>query len=261
MDLFWAWVDHMPPMVRLLLYGLAVAIPLLFLGFRRFKFILKWIGKVVAPNWLTILRFPCVWGGFYLYMEHDAYIGFAFVVLGFMLDRMDGKVAEAYGDEVAEFEDTFDELNHPGKTKMGGWLDPLIDKFTIVPILFYFCIKGELWAPLGFLILAVEVMGIVTRPPCNSIFPFNLIKLRLRQVSASWAGKTKFGFMCATLIVYIPVDKGWEAASAIPNYFLATAATFTVLSFISKVEFRGWLVWINHCFDRLAFLDGAFKHN
>lgn len=247
----------LPPLARLLMIGLGVALPLLALGFRPLKWVLIAIGKTrgFAPNWLTIWRFPCVWGGFYWYMELDAYIGFALVVLGFMLDRMDGKVAEAHGDEVAEFDDTIDELNHPGKTKMGGWLDPLIDKLTIVPILLYFCIKGELWLPLGILILLVETIGTIVRPP------FKLINLKLRRVSAGWAGKTKFGFMCATLLVYLPVDRGWEAASAIPNYFLATAATFTLLSFVSKVEFRGWLAWINRAFDRLAFLDGAFKHN
>lgn len=247
----------LPPLARLLAIGLAIAIPLLILGLRRLKWLLVAIGKLpgLAPNWLSIWRFPLVWGGFALYLGYDAYIGFALVVLGFMFDRMDGKVAEAHGDEVAEFDDTIDELNHPGKTKMGGWLDPFIDKITVVPILLYFCVKGELWLPLGILILSVEFIGTIVRPP------FKLIGLKLRKVSSNWAGKTKFGFQVATLIVYIPVDKGWEAASAIPNYFLATAATFTILSFISKIEFRGWLVWINHCFDRLAFLDGAFKHN
>lgn len=248
------WVDHMPPLARLLLIGLVVALPLLAIGFH--KPLLKAIGKLpgLAPNWLSIWRFPLVWTGFALYLYYDAYIGFTLVVLGFTMDRMDGKVAEAHGDEVAEFDDTIDELNHPGKTKMGGWLDPFIDKITVVPILLYFCIKGELWLPLGLLILAVELMGTITRPP------FKLVNIRLRQVSASWAGKTKFGFQCATLIVYIPVDKGWEVASAIPNYFLAAAATLTILSFASKVDFPAPLAWINRVFDRLAVLDKLFAH-
>lgn len=259
MDQFIEWMGRVP-FVRFVLSGVIIALLILALGFH--KPLLRTIGKLpgLAPNWLSLWRLPLVCGGCALYLmgndlNHNAYIGFCMLVFGFTLDRMDGKVAEAHGDEVAEFPDTIQELNHPGKTKIGGWLDPLVDKVTILPIIAYFCIQGELWLPVGILILTVEVIGTISRPP------FRLLPLKLRQVNASWAGKMKFTFQFTALIVYMPVDQGWTKMNAVPNYFLVGAAVFTILSFASKIEFRGWLTWINHLFDRLVFIDRAFKHN
>lgn len=245
----------MPPLVKILLVGLAVAIPFLILGIH--KPLLKAIGRLpgLAPNWLSIWRLPTVWGGYFWYRGYDAYIGFCVIVIGFMLDRMDGKVAEAHGDEVVEFPDTFDELNHPGKTKIGSWLDPLMDKVTIVPILLHCCAKGELWMSVGIFILVIEVLGTITRPP------FNIKLCKLRQVSAGWAGKSKFSAQVATLIVYMPVDQGWSRMDMIPNYFLVTAAGFTLLSFMSKIDYPSWCSWMNDIFDRLSGLDRLFSHN
>ncbi len=170
------------------------------------------------------------------------------------MDRLDGKMAHAFGDKVAEFESTFDELNHPGKTKIGGWLDPLIDKFTVVPILLYFCAWGHLWMPIGIAILGLELFSTAVRPP------FNLGASYRRQIKASWFGKMKFLFQSITLVVYLPVDQTWVDPSIIPNVFLGGALTFCFLSVASRIKFPRPFLWVNYIVDRFAYVGRAFKH-
>ena len=204
--------------------------------------------RPLAPNWVTILRFPVVWAGFITYLAGHAYTGFCLMVFGLALDKLDGNIASACETKTRSFPDTWEELNHPGRTKMGEWLDPFVDKFTILPILLYFCIWKELWAPFVGIMVGVELIGTLMR------HPFNIGEWYQRQTGASWFGKMKFILQCTTLLVYLPVDQGWVPSSPIPNVIIGLAMVFSILSVASRIEFRGSLHWINVVTDRLSMV-------
>ncbi|MBN2095938.1 CDP-alcohol phosphatidyltransferase family protein [Candidatus Peregrinibacteria bacterium] len=204
--------------------------------------------RPLAPNWVTILRFPVVWAGFITYLAGHAYTGFCIMVFGVALDKLDGNIASACGSKPTSFPDTWDELNHPGRTAMGAWLDPFIDKITVLPIAICFCVWGNLWAPFIGVMIGVELIGTLMR------HPFNLGEGWQRQTSATWFGKIKFTLQYTTLLAYLPVDQGWVPPSPIPNVVLGLATVFSVLSAMSRIDFRGRLHWINTITDRLSMV-------
>ena len=255
----WQGIVHIP-LVYYVLTALAIVIVLLWVpSKRRLKrlgsicFLIP-IGKLgrklrpLAPNWVTILRFPVVWTGFGIYLAGHAYTGFCLMVFGVALDKLDGNIASAFGNKSSSFPDTWEELNHPGRTKMGAWLDPFVDKVTILPILLYFCIKGELWLPFMGITIAVELIGTIMR------HPFNLGRQWQRQTSATWFGKMKFILQYTTLLAYMPIDQQWVPDSPIPNSILGLAMVFSILSVFSRIGFRGKLRWINVMTDRLSMV-------
>ncbi len=131
---------------------------------------------------------------------------------------------------------------------MGAWLDPFIDKTTVLPIILYFCIWKGLWAPFVGVMVGAELIGTLMR------HPFNMGQRWQRQTSATWFGKMKFIFQFTTLIAYLPVDQQWVPPSAIPNAVVGLAMVFSILSLVSRIKFRGQLHWINVITDRLSMM-------
>ncbi|MBU1018100.1 CDP-alcohol phosphatidyltransferase family protein [Patescibacteria group bacterium] len=255
----WHGIVHIP-LVYYVLTALMIVILLLWVPSKNWLkkmgsiCILIPIGKLgrklrpLAPNWVTILRFPVVWTGFITYIAGHAYTGFCIMVFGVALDKLDGNIASACGSKPTSFPDTWEELNHPGCTKMGAWLDPFIDKITVLPIIICFCVWGDLWAPFVSVMIGVELVGTLMR------HPFNLGQRWQRQTSATWFGKIKFTLQYTALLTYLPIDQNWVPPSSIPNVVLGLAMVFSVLSAMSRIEFRGSLRWINEMTDRLSMV-------
>ena len=98
------------------IYFIASAVLIVFLLFSIKKKWLRRIGSITigklrlfAPNWVSILRFPIVWGGFITYLAGHVYTGFCIMVFGVALDRLDGKIASTFGDKVKSFPDSWEE--------------------------------------------------------------------------------------------------------------------------------------------------------
>ena len=82
---------------------------------------------------LSIWGVPFTIGGVFLVLHGVSFIGFMFALGGLMLDRLDGKMATGLPPFVPPegatgFKRHWAELNHPGPTDMGKWLDALTDK-------------------------------------------------------------------------------------------------------------------------------------
>jgi len=114
--------------IRFIGWGLFEAMSILLIP----PFILKWVGRqrFGSPNWLSVWRLPITWTGYVIFFCLDPFIGFMVAVGGVTLDRIDGKVAKLLGLE----------------TETGKWLDPLIDKLTIPPLILWMAAEGVMSA-------------------------------------------------------------------------------------------------------------------
>lgn len=202
------------------------------------------IGKLrrMSPNWISFWRLPIFWIGICIYLGVDPFIGFCIVVFALMLDRLDGAVADAL--------DLLNDPEHPGKTTLGEWFDPFIDKLTFPPLLCIFWFKGYFWTELMIPMLIIEVISTIIRPPVmpdqnghSYVFtdiehPFILfLKIKIRSGKSSGPGKIKVFFQCMAPLACMPLDQHWmEFSLRIVNGLLVGALVFGVFSVASRFK-------------------------
>lgn len=226
--------------------------------------LLRKLGRIsgMSPNWVTLWSIPFTWCGVALYFN-DVTVGFHLVVFGLTLDRLDGKMAAA--GEPCEREDPppttvrgrlrrfWEELNHPGRTETGKWLDPLADKLKIPVPLLLLGMAG--FVPLYYpvLILVFEFISTIMRPP------FRLIpESWQRGTAATGVGKLKVTFQ---FMVFILVWVEGTAWLHVPGWLIhATfilALLFGIMSVASRLRFPPGLKWLARLVDRFTRL---FSH-
>ncbi len=242
---FEAWPGEFKT-IAYILSGLAIGLPLLAIP----KKVLGRIGKLpyLSPNWISFWRLPLCWIGFGLYFSSHPFPGFCLVVFSLVLDRLDGKVAVA-----------LDELNdplHPGKTEMGKWFDPLIDKLTVPVPFVIFSYKGLLIWWIVAIIIASEVIGTLIRKPIIDWKAFSWLTSYVRKQEASGIGKTKILMQFSCLLICLPLERGWLTFSTnIANVALGLTSAVGILSVLSRLQLHKKL---NAAVDEVS--DG-FHHN
>jgi len=232
----WAFLVEYP-LVSYCASGFGVAIGLLFIPKRILKTLGEWEAvrgfRPFCPNWLSIAHIWVAWLGFLLYFKWDAYFGLLVVVAGAMMDRMDGKMATALNREAPEGLSKWEQFNFPGKTRMGVWLDPFVDKVTVIPIFVLLTIWGPLWGSLTVLLIASEVAGTAIRLP--------FLRRWTRRSGSTAVGKIKHTLQWVVFISFMPYERGWVppdwGASAM-NILMSVMTAFAVLSVLSRLKLR-----------------------
>lgn len=89
---------------------------------------------------------------------------------------------------VATKRTVWQELNTPGQTPFGAWLDPVVDKYgTIIPhlVLLYVVLYGELpyWTSMILISASIDM--------CSQLFVRKLIGATAAKSPPSWYGKVK----------------------------------------------------------------------
>jgi phosphatidylglycerophosphate synthase len=235
--------------VGLVIVVAALAIP---------RSILEWIGakRFLSPNWISIWRLPVFYIGAVLYWSGFTFAGYCVVVFAFAMDRLDGKVADVLEEKIGRVivypEQIEGEkewrykwrcwkvaLNHPGRTKEGASLDPLIDKLTVIPMMAVFAFKGILSPYLIVAMVLAEAAGTLIRPP------FDIAPQYVRSGRATFVGKIKFLLHGLTLIggltvehkflVFPRINFRWFETSSL-NLFLFVVLVLSVLSVFSRLD-------------------------
>ena len=241
--------------------GLAIAILMLVMP----RHLLRWLSRLpgLSPNWVTLWSIPLMWAGVSLYFTGSTRAGFWLTVFALMLDRVDGKMATqgepfvwtgATPRTPAQRRRRFwRELNHPGSTEVGKWLDPLADKLKIpIPLLYLGWIGLVPWGyPAA--IIVFEILGTVMRPP------FQLVPAHYQRGTAATAvGKLKVMFQFTTLIVLWADGWSWLVVQPwLYHLLLSLALLFGVMSVLSRLNFTGRWAWLNKAMDRFT---RAFSH-
>lgn len=181
-----------------------------------------------TPNFLTAGRLPFVYLGYELFFASDLqFVGYMLVVFGTVVDRLDGKHATALEEATIAGVKGLPS----GRTALGEWLDPLVDKLAFIPLFCVFAVKGIIVWWMVSIMVVFEFLGTAVRPP------FNFWGRYMRSASATGIGKIKAGFMCISALVYMPFSLQWvESDSWIPHLPFAAATLFAALSVLSRVS-------------------------
>ncbi len=205
--------------------------------------VLQKTGKLpgLSPNWITFWRLPATMIGYLIYFRMNVFIGYCIVVFACVLDRMDGKVANALAN--------LNDPQHPGKTETGQWLDPLIDKLTFLPPIVFFWWKGIFIGHFVAVMIAAEVSGTLIRRP------FSLFENSVRTNSASGFSKLKALIQLFCLLTCLPLDQHWmNYGTMVPNTLLGIAMVMAILSVIARLKLGKKTEKI------VDSLTGAFQH-
>jgi len=231
--------ENLPGEVRMALFLLSgVVISLAMLAIPKKG--LRTIGKTpgLSPNWVTFWRLPILWLGVALYLTIP-FAGFCVCAFALMLDRMDGKIAAAL--------DELKDPRFPGKTTLGGWLDPFIDKLTFPPFLCIFWGKGLLVTGLMIPVLVLEIGSTLIRPPImpdedGKPYLFStesriaiFLKNKIKKTNSSGPGKIKVMSQWLCLLAVLPLDQGWmDYSILIPNVLLGISVLSGIFSILTR---------------------------
>lgn len=242
------------PLVRWLIYLMFGGLVLLAL-FRLPERVILWLGKFTSPNWVSILHTPLAWiGYFWLYKAGYLFSGLELVIFAAALDRIDGRMAAVLSrnNPAPVPADLWGQLNYRGNTPYGKVIDPMMDKFAVLPIYLdagFRFLNGThqigatwlLWplvtsATLIGIMLLMELAGQLLRMDTFK-------KWRRRQDNgATWAGKIKAGAQWAWLVFFPIWDQGWLEDSyrgsfmLFLNAFLLIIVGLAALSVITKIR-------------------------
>jgi phosphatidylglycerophosphate synthase len=205
-------------LLEIMLWSGLVALLLLGIPKRTLRFLGNLaLGSVrpLGPNWITTYSIVVTLIGMWIYTFHPI-AGFVVVVVGSILDRLDGKMAMALGNPfpnpkpfgkgffTAEgFRHWWAEFNHNGPTDLGMVYDPFGDKVKSFSILFYFVFQGILCPWLVWILVLPELIGTLIRPP------FNLLQSLVGKTKATGIGKYKVMAQWTTIILCVPVHQRW----------------------------------------------------
>ncbi len=186
---------------------------------------LKW--PWFTPNFLTAGRLPFVYLGYVMFFGPYPFVGYLLVVFGTVVDRLDGKFATAL-EEAAK---AGIKGLPPGRTELGMWLDPLVDKLAFVPLFCAFAYQSILFWWMVVVMAGFEFLGTAVRPP------FNFLEKYMRSPSATGIGKIKAALMCISALVCMPYSLQWvEPDFWVPHLPFACATVFAALSVLSRAS-------------------------
>lgn len=242
------------PFVRWLTYLIAGGLMLLALLRLPEKAVLR-IGKYVSPNWVSVLHTPIVWIGYFaLYKNGYLFLGLELIIFGATLDRLDGLMATVLGkhNEAPLPRDFWGQMNYRGGTPTGKIIDPLMDKFAVLPIYldagyrFFSGLNGssETWL-VAFVTAGIVLIGLMLLAELVG----QLIRLdyfrkwrRKKDNAATWAGKVKALAQWIWLIFYPIWDQAWLEDDyrggfiLFMNIFLLAIVVLAVISVLSKIR-------------------------
>jgi len=212
------------------------------------KRLLAWLGKntPVTPNWLTLVRLPIFWAGVCTHLYQSPFWGFVVVVFAAALDRTDGKMAASFKE--------FDVIRSRKDIAIGEWLDPLIDKLTLLPLIAIMAHLKIVNFWLVAAIMIVDIFGTLMRKAVVTWFKKTIepklnghlhdvlaaagssINGRMRKSKASAAGKIKALLQTFGLVACFPYELGWLRGHVVPNAIFVAALIFGVLSVLTRVK-------------------------
>lgn len=202
-----------------------------------------------SPNWISLYRFPLFWLGVEIFLSISPFWGCLIIMVAFVLDVVDGKMSAGMV-EAGIFRSRLDRW-------IGEWLDALVDKLTVLPLLIIFTSKGLVdWRVTGA-IVALDVVGTLLRDPivmlpvlfkssATSLTTRILAELDRREAKqaaspagknkASPAGKIKMLVQCGGILTCMPYHLGWVREPRVQNWVLALAAFLGLMSILSRVK-------------------------
>jgi len=208
----------------------------------------------IEANLITVGRFALFWVGVHALFHWGVYATHLLIVSSAIWDVLDGK-AETARKERGYFRSKL-------MRWIGKWLDPLVDKLTVLPLIAIFAAHGTItfWA-VGP-IIAFDAIGTCLREPVTTFFglfgyPSVLtwrarlnteIELSLKKdeeavvcekgqksdSKANAIGKVKALVQCLGLEVCLPFYLGWISVSRLPSYIYFGAAVLGALSVVSR---------------------------
>lgn len=222
------------------------------------------IGKTpyLTPNWLSIWRTPLAWIAYIIYFLGLHFVGYLIVVEAFMLDRFDGRVAEKRDIEnkkdpnheppTGKF---WEDLNYPGSTPTGKWLDPLGDKLTIPIPMIVFTAMGFLQWYLIVPMLLLELSGTLMRKPFLDMEPFKKLAPYVRAEGASWAGKAKAVAQYVAIFLGMTIHNNWvQVDPKITFWTLIIVNLIALMSILTRLKLTPKIDQLNE------EASSAFKH-
>ncbi|MFA4954935.1 MAG: CDP-alcohol phosphatidyltransferase family protein [Patescibacteria group bacterium] len=239
--------------------GLIVALAILSISKKRLARLSQ--KPFCSPNWISLYRFPLFWLGVSIFFSISPFWGCIIVIAACVWDVVDGKMSVGMA-EAGIFRSRLDRW-------IGEWLDPLVDKLTVLPLLIIFTAKGLVdWRVTG-VIVALDSVGTLLRDPIvmlpvllkSSDTPLTtriLAELDRREAKqaaspagrnkASPAGKIKMLVLCGGILACMPYHLGWIKEPRIQSWVLALAAFLGLMSILSRVKvhsaysrFMDWL--------------------
>jgi len=231
--------------------------------------LLKKIGKKTGAtsNRVSVVRVPIHFIGMALLRIGFVYLGTAILAFSWMLDNTDGRLARANGDEV---KDDFEvkrswksfklELEHHGKTSIGKWIDPMMDKIKTLSSIGRLVFEKVFDWKLYLVMFIADLVGTLIRPPFMCGERYQLARETwLSKTSATWLGKVKttcqFSAIGAWGFEYVqilnPSFNTWgfecleilESNVGLSDAFFSFAVVFSLLSLLSKLNRR--YIWFN----------------
>jgi phosphatidylglycerophosphate synthase len=189
----------------------------------------------LSPNWITFWRFPIFWFGTYIHFRVDPFGGYQIVVAACALDRVDGKMAVAMREHGIP--------RSLRDLKRGEWLDPFVDKVTLLPLMILLASKGAINLWLATTIAVADGIGTLLREPFRlgarlSKRLVSHIKLK-KSTRASAAGKIKALLQAFSLVTCVPFELGWVRLVTVPNVLAGLALFFGLVSLLSRFSLGG----------------------
>jgi len=244
-----------------------------------------------APNWLTAYSIVITLWGYRVYQTQTA-LGVSIAVFGAMLDRIDGKMANALGQTLSApstwtqglmnkvFGNVTDaqgitrnkclgraktwvgrlaiEMNFAGGTDLGKIFDPMGDKLKSMIIMLCMAQDGFLSPWLVGILAIPELVGTVIRRP------FYYFQELTHSSKATAVGKYKVVIQWITIILCIPYQKHWVdlghwAFGLEPglNWFLGLVVLLAIASVLSRFK---WARRQREVKEVLDSLEKSTKH-
>ncbi len=142
-------------------------------------------------------------------------------------------------------------------TGIGEWLDPLSDKFNLLPLLAYLAWRDMICWPVVALMVVSDIVSTIVREPFLSWPGFRRLRKYTSEMKASPFGKTKVIWQILSLLALLPAVAGWlnptelQQSRLIASYLLGLGVLAGVLSTASRLT-----VW--HSLIQAAGLRRAY---